>query len=117
MDTTRFSDHSLTEQPISFIYFISATEHDPLGTIDLLRRGENLPSLYKEGIYDDSTQNILQFILILNPTDNQKVFQDAVDSVKQKYSIHQIFEVPMSKSTADLEGMDDIWDKYVDLDQ
>jgi hypothetical protein len=33
---------------------VSATEHDPLGTIEMLKRGENLPKLYKEGVYDDS---------------------------------------------------------------
>lgn len=50
-----FADHELLTQPIAFVYFISATEHDPLGTIDILKRADNLPSLYKEGIYDDSS--------------------------------------------------------------
>jgi hypothetical protein len=46
------------QQPIAFIYFISVTEHDPIGTIDIMKRADNMPSLYKEGIYDDSTSNI-----------------------------------------------------------
>lgn len=46
----------------------------------MLKRHESLPILYKEGIYDD--HNMPENILILNPTDNQKVFQDALDSVK-----------------------------------
>ncbi len=36
--------------------------------------------------------------MILNPTDNQKIFQDACDTVKQKYPINQIFEIPMTRS-------------------
>jgi hypothetical protein len=59
-----------------------ATEHDPLGTIDVLKRADNLPSLYKEGIYDDSSQSVQHYIFILNPSENQKVFQDATDVVK-----------------------------------
>jgi hypothetical protein len=49
-----FGDHELLNQPVAFIYFISANEADPSGSIDILKRGENLPSLYKEGIYDDT---------------------------------------------------------------
>lgn len=82
-----FADHELLNQPLVFIYFISATEHDPLGTIDILRRADNLPSLYKEGVYDDSNQSVLQFIMILNPTENQKAFHDTMETVKQKYPI------------------------------
>jgi hypothetical protein len=70
MQQTMFGDHELINQPIAFIYFISATEHDPLGTIDILRRADNLPSLYKEGIYDDSLQSVLIFVMILNPTND-----------------------------------------------
>jgi len=98
LNQTKFIDHDLTYQPVAFIYFISATEHDPLGTIDVLKRAENLPKLYKEGIYDDSIQNTLQFVLILNQTDNEKVFQDAMDSVKQKFATTNIFEIPMTGS-------------------
>ena len=54
LQQTMFGDHELVNQPIAFVYFICATEHDPLGTIDMLKRAENLPSLYKEGLYDDS---------------------------------------------------------------
>jgi hypothetical protein len=69
-----FSDHELIHQPIAFVYFIMANEHDPLGTIDVLKRADNLPSLYKEGIYDDSPQSVLHYVMILNPTDNSKVY-------------------------------------------
>lgn len=62
------------QQPIAFIYFIVASELDPLGTIDILKRADHLPSLYKDGIYDDNVQNVMQFIMILNPTDNPKVY-------------------------------------------
>jgi len=54
LQQTMFADHELTNQPLIFIYFISTTEQDPIGTIDTLRRADNLPTLYKEGIYDDS---------------------------------------------------------------
>lgn len=54
LQTTKFSDHELLHQPISFIYFISVSENDPIGTIDIMKRADNMPSLYKEGIYDDS---------------------------------------------------------------
>lgn len=74
LNSTRFSDHEVTQQPIAFIYFISATEHDPLGTIDMLKRAENLPALYKEGIYDDSSSSTQTFVLILNPTSNSKTY-------------------------------------------
>jgi hypothetical protein len=49
-----FADHELINQPLIFVYFISTTEQDPIGAIDVLKRADNLPSLYKEGIYDDS---------------------------------------------------------------
>ena len=74
MQTTKFADHELLDQPVAFIYFISATEADPLGTIDVLKRADNLPGLYKEGTYDDSSQNTQTFILVLNNTSNQKAF-------------------------------------------
>jgi hypothetical protein len=120
MQQTMFADHELTSQPIAFIYFISAIEHDPLGTIDIMRRADNLPSLYKEGIYDDSNQNVQLYIMILNPTDNQKAFHDAQDTVKQKYSIANIFEIPMTrKPETEQEGppLEDLWLKLTDLDE
>lgn len=85
LQTTKYTDHELIEQPIAFVYFISATEPDPLSTIEQMRRGENMPSLYREGIYDDNNQNIQQYILILNPTDNNKVYQDAYEVCRQKF--------------------------------
>ena len=63
----------------------------------MLKRAENLPNLYKEGIYDDSQQSVISFVLILNPTDNPKTYTDAYDIVKQKYTASTIFEVPMTK--------------------
>lgn len=53
-----------------------------MGTIDILKRADNLPGLYKEGIFDDSNQSVQQFIFILNPTENPKVYFDAMDTVK-----------------------------------
>ena len=64
-------------------------------------------------MYDDT--NIQQFILVLNPTDNPKLYTDAFDSVKQKFAPSNIFEVPMSgKSAAEEE---DMWSRHVDLDE
>lgn len=80
LSTTKFSDHELTEQPIAFLYFISGTENDPLASIDTLRKAENLPALYKEGIYDDTGAQT--FILILNPTNNPKLADDATETVR-----------------------------------
>ena len=54
LQTTKFTDHDLLQQPIAFFYFIAASELDPLGTIDILKRADHLPGLYKEGIYDDN---------------------------------------------------------------
>lgn len=53
-----FADHELINQPIAFIYFISATEANPLQAIDILKRADNLPSMYKEGLYDDSNHAV-----------------------------------------------------------
>lgn len=53
-----FSDHELLTQPIAFIYFISATEANPLSALDILKRADNLPSMYKEGLYDDTIHAI-----------------------------------------------------------
>ena len=53
-----FGDHELVNQPIAFIYFISATEANPLQAIDILKRADNLPSMYKEGLYDDSNHAV-----------------------------------------------------------
>jgi hypothetical protein len=79
-----------------------------------------LPPLYKEGIYDDSSSTVQSFVLILNPTDSPKTYSDAFDIVKQKYPAPNIFEVPMSRagglSQQDMYGMDDLWEKYCDLD-
>jgi len=86
METTRFADHELIEQPVCFIYFISATESDPLHSIDNLKRPEKLPRLYKEGVYEDSTNMIISFVFILNPTDNPKLAEEAKESVKQKFA-------------------------------
>ena len=54
LQQTMFADHELFNQPIAFFYMISATEGDPLTVIDILKRADNLPSMYKEGLYDDS---------------------------------------------------------------
>ena len=35
--------------------------------------------------------------MILNPTDNPKVYHDCMDTVKQKYHISTIFEIPMTR--------------------
>ncbi len=74
MQQCMFADHELLTQPVAFIYFISATEPDPLSALEILKRSDNLPSLYKEGIYDDSPQSVQYFLLILNTTDQSKVF-------------------------------------------
>jgi hypothetical protein len=82
-----------------------------------LRKIDHLPSLFREGIYDDSAANIQTFIFILNPTDNPKIFQDAYDTVKQKYQPGYIYEVPMSKNNANVESLEDLWSKHIDLDE
>jgi hypothetical protein len=112
-----FNDHELLNQPIAFFYFIMATEHDPLGTIDVLKRADNLPSLYKEGIFDESQQSVQIYILILNPTDNAKIFQDAQDVVKQKYPIQNIFEIRMTRAPDTMPPLDDEWRRMTDLDE
>eukprot|EP00347_Sterkiella_histriomuscorum_P023756 403333495 len=117
LHTTKYSDHELIAQPISFIYFVSATEHDPLGTIDIMKRAENMPSLYREGIYDDSNQNVQQFIFILNPTDNPKIYQDCYETVKQKFPPSFIYEIPMTRGDSNNAGIEDIWSKFVELDE
>ena len=73
-----------------------------MACIDILKRADNLPSLYKEGIYDDSNQTVQQYFLILNPTDNLKVYIDAMETVKQKYPISNIFEIQMSRKAQDI---------------
>jgi len=35
------------------IYFISASEPDPLGSIDMLKKPDKMPRLYREQVYDD----------------------------------------------------------------
>lgn len=59
----------------------------------------------------------MQFVFILNNTDNAKVFEDALNAIKSKYSASNIYEVPMTKNNDDMKGMDDIWEKYIDLDE
>ncbi len=61
-----------------------------------MKRADHLPSLYKEGIYDDNAQNVMQFVMILNPTENPKVYQDAHDIIKQKYGPAFISEISMT---------------------
>lgn len=115
---TMFGDHELLNQPVAFLYFISAQEHDPLGTIDILKRADNLPALYKEGIYDDSNQSVQQFILILNPTNDPKTYFDALDIVKQKYPLSNIFEIQMTRGNQpDAPPLEDLWSRICDLDE
>jgi hypothetical protein len=71
-----FSDHELLTQPIAFIYFISATEANPLSALDILKRADNLPSMYKEGLYDDTIHAVQNYVFVLNPTGGTKAFQD-----------------------------------------
>ncbi len=76
LQQTMFSDHELLTQPIAFIYFISATEANPMSALEILKRADNLPSLYKEGLYDDTPHAVQSFVFVLNPTDSSKAFQD-----------------------------------------
>ena len=82
-----------------------------------MKRAENMPSLYREGIYDDSNQNVQQFIFILNPTDNPKIYQDCYETVKQKFPPSFIYEIPMTRGDSNNAGIEDIWSKFVELDE
>jgi hypothetical protein len=53
--------------------------------------------------------------LILNPSDNPKLYQDTYETVKQKFPPAFIYEVPMSNNKA--EPLDDMWGRYIDLDE
>ena len=57
--------------------------------------------------------------MILNPTDNPKVYFDALDTVKQKYPISNIFEIQMTRTAKAMEGppLEDLWSKLTDLDE
>jgi hypothetical protein len=49
------------------------------------------------------------------------VYQDAFDSVKQKYSSALIFEIPMTKGSEEPAPMgvvlSDIWEKVADMEE
>lgn len=69
-----FAEHELLNQPIAFVYFISATEQNPLSALDILKRADNLPSMYKEGLYDDTVHAVQTFIFVLNNTESAKAY-------------------------------------------
>jgi hypothetical protein len=62
IETTKFSDHELVEQPIAFYYFLTTTEQDVLVTAQQLINKLGSFKQYKEKIYDSTVPKIF-FVL------------------------------------------------------
>jgi hypothetical protein len=75
----------LTCQPLCFIFFLSVEDSDPLSVIEAMRRPENLPMQYRSGMYDNSKNQIQQFVFILNDTMDERKYQDTLNAVQGQF--------------------------------
>jgi len=117
LDKTRFKDHELIDQPVAFIYFVMANDPDPLRTIEKFKK--DLPQQYKLQVYNDNRNCVQEFVFVLNLKPGvSPAFQDACQTIGQKFHQNLIFEVPMSsKNVENGPVLQDIWhEKYIDMD-
>jgi hypothetical protein len=111
--------YELTCQPVAHVFFLSVEDNDPLSAITAMCKPENLPQQYRSGMYDNSKNNIRQFVFILNDTPDDRKFQDSVNSVKSQFEPSCIFEIKMSGNLMKEEQkqpLPDQWNDYIDID-
>ena len=75
-------------------------DRDPLSVIDRLRTTEMLPKQYRNGIYDNSKQNLKQFVLVLNDYNEEARFVQIRDIVATQFGLDIIHEIRMSAPKA-----------------
>ena len=85
-----------------------------------MRQRENPPKQYRDGVYDNSKQNIKQFVLILNEQGDEASYKSIHESVASQFAKSIIHEIKMSEqpggACSSTSFIPDFWDKYVDLD-
>jgi hypothetical protein len=70
-------------------------------------------------MYDNSKNNIRQFVFILNDTADDRKFQDSLNSVKSQFEPSCIFEIKMSGNLMKEEQkqpLPDQWKDFTDID-
>lgn len=70
-------------------------------------------------MYDNSKNNIRQFVFILNDTPDDRKFQDSLNSVKSQFEPSCIFEIKMSGNLMKEEQkqpLPDQWNDFIDID-
>ena len=83
--------------------------------MERLRTTEMLPKQYRTGIYDNSKQNVKQFVLILNDLEESS-YGASKEKLATQFADNIIFEVKMSASNSSLPPSQDIWENYLDID-
>jgi hypothetical protein len=95
-------------------------DKDPLQTIDLLRKPENLPNQYRSEIYDNSLASIKQFVFILNDQSDEFKLKRCRDTISKQFNDNIIFDVkmthPLSSAASISPIQGDFWGPYLDLD-
>jgi hypothetical protein len=87
-----------------------------MSVIEAMRKPENLPPQYRNGIYDNSKTAIKQFVFVLNDSEKDGKFQEIADKVKKEFTAFEIKMSPTTEEAKEEKKLPDAWKDYLDID-